>query len=537
MELFACNPFRVLGIAVNSTESNVNDTYQKIMGLAKNNQVNDYVTEFDFPSLPPYPRTISSIKTAYAKLASYGYRCFAYAYPQFTVALNIDDVALNLRDITCYDSFLRCYMWLVVNDRDMEERQLWILLAEYMDKLIKATPDKFTEYFDHRFSDDLLDANLSALKSFHLTFKDIILLPLKEMVSGSMKYTSAIEILKLKNFDLNEDFPFIEIPQANLPKNGEEPPLLKLSVKAGEEYFDISTGKMVSSTTSTSANIESHEFEEAHAPLSAEKIITEDEKKSSEKSKENVPFTTLNNDKDPKDDFGGFISSRPTSFQDRKRDEYEDELIKDENTSAAVDNAAPKINKKTVKSAPKINLKKANFTSYNNQTADEENAGKEITDEVSLTANTPEENQYTDALIQMLQANRNNHQLMKDVDTKQAYDNGDSLSISNPDDEDISMDDINMKKYDSNLLSSPFAVDINGDMTWEQKYKNIKIDDLINPTMGGKSTRDTYQPDAIEEFKKTKKKHKEATKYVFKVSFTVAAIIILIMILIILDIL
>ena len=92
----------------------------------------------------------------------------------------------------------------------------------------------------------MLDGSMSALRSFYATFCDIILLPIKEMVRGSMKCRSAMEILKIAKVDVDEVFPDIDIPQANLPKRGEPAPKLKIAVKDGEEYYDVTTGKMVS---------------------------------------------------------------------------------------------------------------------------------------------------------------------------------------------------------------------------------------------------------------------------------------------------
>lgn len=87
---------------------------------------------------------------------------------------------LNLRDISCYDCFLRCYMWLITNDRDFEEPELWIPLCQYIDKMIMSSPEQWDKYFDHRFPQDMLDSSMSALRSFYATFCDIILLPIKE---------------------------------------------------------------------------------------------------------------------------------------------------------------------------------------------------------------------------------------------------------------------------------------------------------------------------------------------------------------------
>ena len=246
MELFACNPFRVLGIAVDTPTADVTLTYKKLLDMAAKGDTADYETPYDFDFLPPFSRSEKDLKTAYAKIASNGYRCFAFSDPIFSASLNIDDVMLNLRDISCYDCFLRCYMWLITNDRDFEEPELWIPLCQYIDKMIMSSPEQWDKYFDHRFPQDMLDGSMSALRSFYATFCDIILLPIKEMVRGSMKCRSAMEILKIAKVDVDEVFPDIDIPQANLPKRGEPAPKLKIAVKDGEEYYDVTTGKMVS---------------------------------------------------------------------------------------------------------------------------------------------------------------------------------------------------------------------------------------------------------------------------------------------------
>lgn len=243
MELFACNPFRVLGIAVDTPTADVTLTYKKLLDMAAKGDTADYETPYDFDFLPPFSRSEKDLKTAYAKIASNGYRCFAFSDPIFSASLNIDDVMLNLRDISCYDCFLRCYMWLITNDRDFEEPELWIPLCQYIDKMIMSSPEQWDKYFDHRFPQDMLDGSMSALRSFYATFCDIILLPIKEMVRGSMKCRSAMEILKIAKVDVDEVFPDIDIPQANLPKRGEPAPKLKIAVKDGEEYYDVTTGK------------------------------------------------------------------------------------------------------------------------------------------------------------------------------------------------------------------------------------------------------------------------------------------------------
>ena len=160
MELFAYNPFRILGLPVNASHAEISGTYERLLKMADSGDIGGYTTPFDFDSLPPFSRSGQSVKTAHAKLASNGYRCFAYADSEFSASLNIDDVMLNLRSISCYDCFLRCYMWLIINDRNMEEHDLWIQLARYIDMLIMSSPEEWPKYFDHRFPDEMIDDKL-----------------------------------------------------------------------------------------------------------------------------------------------------------------------------------------------------------------------------------------------------------------------------------------------------------------------------------------------------------------------------------------
>jgi len=272
-ELFTFNPFRVLGTAVDTPAEKITELYDKLIAMAEGGTISQYKTDFDFDgSLPPFERGVGDLKTAYAKIASNGYRCFAYSSEQFSAPLNVDDIMLNLRDITCYDCFLRCYMWLITNDRSFEEHELWILLCKHIDSMIISTPDQWGKLFDHRFPENMPGDKVSTLRTLYATFCDIILLPIKEMVRGSMRCSTATEILKIAGIDVDEEFEFVEIPQANLPKPGEEPPLLKIAVKDGEEYFDVAQGHMVSFKTDTEA-VESNSFDTSTSSISAAYIV------------------------------------------------------------------------------------------------------------------------------------------------------------------------------------------------------------------------------------------------------------------------
>lgn len=91
-----------------------------------------------------------------------------------------------------------------------------------------------------------------------------------------MKCRSAMEILKIAKVDVDEVFPDIDIPQANLPKRGEPAPKLKIAVKDGEEYYDVTTGKMVSFEGDEDSAIESNDFSAAASSIFADAIVGED---------------------------------------------------------------------------------------------------------------------------------------------------------------------------------------------------------------------------------------------------------------------
>ena len=541
-ELFACNPFRVLGIAVNSSKADIEKRYNDFVAAANAGHPESLKTAFDFDSLPPFSRDPAALKTAYAKLESNGYRCFAYSDSVFTMALNIDDVALNLRDITCYDCFLRCYMWLVINDPEMEEHELWIQLAKYIDKLITCSPDKFEHYFDNRFPSEMVDAQKSVIRSFYVTFCEIILLPLKEMVRGSMKCDNATDILKLKGIDVNESFVPIEIPQGNLPGPGEPAPKLKLAAKEGEEYYDPSTGQMVS-FSGESEEIESNTFDHAASSISADAILEEPDEEHV------IPDEPQGEPPAPDTDDDSMIASRKemhfqstsepgteTSAPKMIRRPAAAPIMKAEDTETAEERPQPRpqraapvqaaptqeytapatVETPTAADTPKVvapALKKKKTT----RLIDEEGQGvvKDSTN-INLTEMDEEEeeeqNIYTQALVQMLRANRSRNQFMKDVDTKHAFNNGDTMAA--PQTPDLTMDAINMKVYDKSRLDSPYEIQersANG-KTLEERYRNVKIDDMLNPMLGAKSQRISYEPDAIDQFKKHQAEQKKSMK-------------------------
>lgn len=626
-ELFACNPFRILGLPVNSSDDEISATYKKLLAMAGTPEADSYTTDFDFPSLPPFKRDEVTLRTAYAKLASNGYRCFAYSDGIFSQALNIDDVMLNLEDITSYDCFLRCYMWLITNDRDFEEPELWVPLCKYIDKLIASGQDKWAEYFDCRFPAPM-DKDPAALQSFRDTFKDIILLPIKEMVRGSMRCKTAVDILRAAKIDVDEKFPAIDIPQANKPRPGEPEPKLKIAVKDGEEYFDVTAGKMVSFASDSEAAIENNNFAETTTTISAAAIVGEEEpvkpaapvqpeppapepvaaaetpasepetpvrhvepvvvpqkkkpkpaivipeetpavtpepisfaaedsaptinvpspEETMPKQEEPAVYTSpkteepagfVMTESSPVDPFAVPTASVPSSAavktetttgaRRRKVSLTGLDGLEDSGVQSAPDIqlTAPKGTKPAAQSQPVQEEHKKPKTERKTLTdiIDEVESRTEETADQLLTEQEEEDNLYTDALVKLLRANRSN-KMMKEVDTSHIFDNGDSMGKSTK--ADLTMDAINMKKIDMSNLDSSYGAkkydESDPKKAIKEKYKNININDMLNPTMGNKLNRE-YQPSAIDEFQKEKQQQKNMSKFFLKFFGTVILVL------------
>lgn len=579
MELFAYNPFRILGIPVNASHAEIKEQYEKLLALANTGDINNFTTPFDFDSLPPFSRSTQTIKTAHAKLASNGYRCFAYSDGQFTVSLSIDDIMLNLRDISCYDCFLRCYMWLVINDREMQEHDLWIMLANYIDKLIMSEPDEWSKYFDNRFPAEMVDDNMLAYKSFYSTFCEIILLPLKEMVRGSMKCRCAKEILECAGIDVNETFETIDIPQANASKNGGPQPKLKLAVKYGEEFFDISTGTMRSYDEQTASN-ESNSFSsDVNAPLDAD-IFTEPDEETAEEEyaeeyteepeapqevyeeepvEEDLPEETPVIKPRSRAEMRAEREAAPAEkapikptelvapkVEPLKLDDAEEATPsitpRSQRRSETAPAPAPAAPKQTSGDAPKRQRRALNLDGAPAKTHEENNQGgftspfmnNTVAEDVKPLVNPSrrqntftsvvheaaeaekesvaddlryegeDEETYTNALVEILKSSSVHSESMKSVDTSHIVS---AKEMAGPSHTTASMDAIDMKKYDVNRLSS--SANAERKMTREERYRNIKIDDMLGTNAAqGKN----YGVSAIDEYKKSKEAEKKNLK-------------------------
>ena len=96
------------------------------------------------------------------------------------------------------------------------------------------------------------------------------------------------------------------------------------------------------------------------------------------------------------------------------------------------------------------------------------------------------------------------------------------------------MDAINMKKMDKSLLNSSYdnisTKETDPKKLREEKYRNININDMLNPTVGSQMHKE-YTPDAIEEFVKAKKQEKSAIKGIWKLLGVLSLLLIIYLIL------
>ncbi|SFC15175.1 hypothetical protein [Ruminococcus albus] len=647
-ELFACNPFRILGLPVTAEDEELTATYKKLLSMG---DAENYKTDYDFPTaLPPFKRDDITLRTAYAKLASNGYRCFAFSDGCFSQALTEDDVLLNLKDVTCYDAFIRCYMWLITNDRGFEHPHLWILLAKYIDKLIESKQSEWKRLFDNRFPQSVMSAGSDQmLAELHATFKDIILLPLKEMVRGSMRCTSATQILKAAKIDVDKVYPMPNIGQANgsgsklriaardvtgaapapkaeeahtfvaaasaitadaiiseeAPKPAARPvvntvkpaaPAPAPAQQKPQEEHKVSlvddaiaaqaasSQNSQSGTASSSSNKTSLVEEEipvkhveAIDGLTRPKpIIKKEEPKSTgafeiPSDKDIASSFTVNAKPDeytkPKDNMGP-VSYRPetddlpsANVGERTLEAIDPFASVGTSTARVIDEGsiATGTKRKSVNltglgdEIVNDNVDDIQFTApegYRHVEEEEVVEEREIsnrsltylinevdsrTDETTdqlLTEQEIEDELYTDTLIKLLRSNRSS-KMMKEVDTEHVYLNGGGTSENKG--AEITMDDIDMKKKDNSNLDSAFGYhrfdEAHAAEAIKEKYKNINIGDMLNPTVGNSLKRE-YHEDPIKEYIKYKKAEKNLSASMMKVFGFVALVGILVFLLI-----
>ncbi len=591
-ELFACNPFRVLGVAVNAHSSEIESAYSRLSQLAAAGQQNTYKTGFDFDSLPKLSRSAADVNTAYGKLSSNGYRCFAYADPQFTVALNIDDVALNLQGISCYDCFLRCYMWLVINDRDFEYPEMWILLAKYIDKLIDSQPSEWASLFDDRFPEEMIGQGGQAFASFHQTFCEIILLPIKEMVRGSMRCQKAIDILRVAKIDVDAPYVPIDIPQRNKALPGQPEPKLKLAVVEEEMVGGFSENNDFGAVSSSSISIGDLSGQSTPAPAPAPipapapaapapapvSLTPPTPAPAPAPAPSPIPAPTPVRPVQPMPPVTPAAPAAPVTpaastpapapspaqFQPRTVAPVSltptapvqpaptpapapaPTLTRPAPTLTAPTPAAP-LQPAPVQPAPQPAAPVPHFDPIqkldNNGPSQAVSLGGTTTARAAggiqgatlmsaedIVAEQEEQSMYTDTLIQLLRSS--NSTSMKAVDTKHAFNNGDVQLGDGHIKTDLAMDElkINSKLYDEKNLTTGNEMP----KTFEQKYKNINIDDMLNPKLVGAEKSQTIDP--VADYFSKEKNFKKAGHGLLKFSLVLGLVIGLVVMLIILDI-
>ncbi|MBR6337139.1 MAG: hypothetical protein IKR76_05340 [Ruminococcus sp.] len=573
-ELFACNPFRVLGVPVNAHSNDIEAAYNRLSSLAAAGQQGSYTTGFDFDSLPKLSRTAADVNTAYGKLSSNGYRCFAYSDPQFTVALTIDDVALNLQDISCYDCFLRCYMWLVINDRDFEYPEMWSALARYIDKLIDSTPAEWPALFDNRFPDEMIGQGGQAFASFHQTFCEIILLPIKEMVRGSMRCQKALDILRVAKVDVDTVYPPIEIPQRNKPLPGQPQPKLKLAVIEEEMVGGFSENNdfgAVSGSSISIGDLSSAEPAPAPAPAYTQPapapVYTQSAPAPVYTQPAPQPVTPPPAPVTPPP--APAPVAPPPAAPTRQPTTVSPVSLSPSTPVQSAPQPAPQPVPQLTRPAPTLTPPPAPVApppapapqpvapapapqpvphfdpiqklDHSGPTQSVSLGGSSAVHTAAIQASTlmseediaaeqAEQSMYTDTLIQLLRSSNNTS--MKAVDTKHAFNNGDVQLADGHIKQDLSMDElkINSKLYDESNLTTGNEMP----KTFEQKYKKINIDDMLNPKLVGAERSQMVDP--IRDYYSKEKAFKKASNRWLKLSIILGVVVALVVVLVMLDI-
>ena len=568
-ELFACNPFRVLGVAVNSHSSQIEEAYKQLSSLAAEGRQQSYMTPFDFPSLPKVSRSSADVNTAYGKLSSNGYRCFAYSDPQFTAALSIDDIALNITDISCYDCFLRCYMWLVVNDSKFEWPEMWIPLAKYIDKLIDSQPDQWPQLFDNRFPDEMIGQGGQAYQSFHQTFCEIILLPIKEMVRGSMRCQRAIDILKVAKVDVDGPLQKIDIPQANKPLPGQPAPKLKLAVREGMDVsahetehndFGGAAASIISAVDISSPAPAPAQAPVRPVPAPAPTPVPAPVRPSPSLSQPTpAPVPAPAPVRPVPTPVAPVAPAAPTPVAPAAPAPAPAPAAPAPQPAPSLTRPAPNLSAPAspVQPAPAPAAAPAPAPAHaapvphfdpiqkldNNTAAQSVSLGGMMSSRAGslqtstlmsaedIAAEEEEQKMYTDTLIQLLRSNKNTG--MKAVDTTRSFNNGEGQLEDGFQHIDLSMDELklNSKTYDATRLQGENAMP----RTFEQKYKKINIDDMLNPRLAGADKVAAVDP--MTQYVYSQKNTKKVGSALIKFSLVVGVIVVLVIFLAIMGIL
>ncbi len=377
-ELFSNNPYRVLGIPVNASAEEIDERYDQLLDMCEDGTIGDFESDYDLKYLPPVERDVDNITSSRDKVLSNGYRAFAYADSMYAYDPSQTDISILIDNIDCYDCFLSCYIWLVLHDRNIMYKSMWFKLAKYIDELICSDPADWYRLFDNRYPQDIYENDFDTIYAFHSTFCEIILLPLKELVKGSMDCQSAVEVLSVRVF---ENF--------------------------GNEDDDLQT-------------------------------LTEKAEEASKQSKKSV---------------GRNPSMKGISLTEAYLEEQEGKKDEEGNTQT-----------------------------------------------ISLVEGLDEDNIYNETLRQMLRANRMRNQVIKDLKTDVVFGSG---NLGKEDEAKLSMQSVNTSAKDDKRLRSPYSLE-GEQMTLEEKYSDVNINDMLNPTVPYSNMRDVFSGGDTNEFEENK---------------------------------
>lgn len=108
---------------------------------------------------------------------------------------------------------------------------------------------------------------------------------------------------------------------------------------------------------------------------------------------------------------------------------------------------------------------------------------------ISLVDDSLDENNiYNDTLMQMLKANKARNQVIKELNTDVTFGSG---NLGKESDTKLTMQAVNTSTHDEKRLRSPYALDA-GEMTLEEKYADVSINDMLNPTLPYSAVRDVF---------------------------------------------
>lgn len=195
LTLFSQNPYRILGISCSASKSEITAAYEEIYKLVNLDTLDTLKNDFELVQLEKPDYSAGMLNIAYADISEIKHKVFAFNDKLYTMVFSINEITDMLEKINCYDEFLSCYLWLLLNDSDFKYKDLWSKLCNYIDMLIELPAMKWQEYFDNRFSIDDINENYECYKEFYEEFRGSILTPIKEIVKGSNNCDSAREVL------------------------------------------------------------------------------------------------------------------------------------------------------------------------------------------------------------------------------------------------------------------------------------------------------------------------------------------------------